>query len=339
MLSIIAFVVIIFSSEFLTIESSAASLSVSVVVPLFGTISTSSPSNYDFVFHTNGSGWYEATGSDGSVAYASTNASFVFNSAMAMGHTFFTMPGDYYLTAPILLPSDTIFDGSGIDSTNFNAVATIGYYTGTDYDSGLFDNNAFYNSNITLQGFTINGNSPTYYDTGIWLENVDYFTIQNVKVNNTYGEALMCNQETNPVYNNTNYVINNVLTYGCGLTGGTNICDSIVLQSISNFSITNMIVNKTGSCGIMSVKHPDIGGDVGGNCSNGFISNCSVYSSQAISWNFVLDHDQNLTLENCYAYGAHHQNYIVAYSSNSLIQNIESDSSGDYGSPLSTVKI
>jgi hypothetical protein len=327
---------IIFSSEFLIAGSSAvASLSVSMLIPSAGTISPSLPSNYDFVFKINGSGGYEAISSNGSVVYSSTNASFVFNYVMASGQTFFVEPGNYYLTAPILLHSNVTFVGSGIDTTNFDVAADMSYYTGIDWVSGVFDNDASSNSNITLDGFTINGNSPTYMATGIWLENVNYFTLDNVKVNGTYAEALIVNQEYNPTYNNTNYVINNVQTYGCGLVGGDDTSDSLAFHCVTDFSITNIFVNVTGSSGIIVTnQNQNAPEDQGENCSNGLIANCSVYSSQATN-DFTLNYCQNLTLENLYAYGAYNHNYDIESSSNVSIQNITSNNSGDHGIHIS----
>jgi len=329
---------IIVSSGFLITISSASSSSCSQSISIFGTISTGSPSNYDFVFQTNGSGWYEATWPNGSVAYASTNASYVFNSALALGHNFLTLPGNYYLTSPILLNSNTVFVGSGIDSTNFEVAAnvstTMWYFNGIDYLTGLFDSMAGHNSNITLKGFTINGNTPTYQiGAGIWLENVDYFTLENVALNNIYGEGIIANQENCSVYSNTNYVINNVETYGCGLMGGLNLCDTITLQSISDFSITNTLVDVTGDAGIIVTNHPG-----GVDSTNGVVDNCQVYGSQngngtgqAGNWNFLFQHCQNVTVENCYSDVGYYENLGVAYCSNCIIQNFTSANSGAWG--------
>jgi hypothetical protein len=334
-----ALVLIIASSGFLINISSASGPLSSRSISIFGRIRTDLPSEYDFFFQTDGLGMYNAFKKDGSLAFSSSNASFVFNSALAEGDSFFVDPGNYYLTSPILLDSNTSFIGSGKDVTNFNVAAnastTMWYFNGIDYISGLFNSMAGHNSNISLEGFTINGNTPTYQiGAGIWLENVDNFICENIKINGIYGQGIIANQEDCAAYNNNNYVINNVETYGCALTGGTNICDSITLESISNFSITNVIVNVTGSCGIIVSPHPG-----GADSFNGFVDNCSVYSSQWGSgvgqtgnrWNFDFHLNHNLTIKNCYSYGSYAQNLIVSSCSEVYITNFTSANSGNWG--------
>jgi hypothetical protein len=291
--------------------------------------STIPPGPYNFLIVSNKTdGQYYAQAPNGTTCFTSTNCSEVINFVTIRPNTVVdVLAGDYYLSAPVLLNSYVTLAGAGIDITNFDAAASV-----WAYDSGLFENYNVtgYNSHITLEGFTINGESSTYQDTGVWLENVDYFTMQDVKVNSTYLEALQVNQEYNPFYSNTAYFLSNIQTYSCGLQGGAYISDTIALHSISDSTITDISINKTGWDGLLLTSVFVSG--IGANCSNDFVSNCTVYGSQKSNgWNFNFNYCQNLTVSNLCSYDAANLNYGFQYDNVVQASQLISGFSGNHG--------
>lgn len=303
----------------LTIILAFSSGSISFGLQSFSAISSTGTITYlpsitpDYEIYRIGNTYYARFMEINETLFSGQYASSVINSAinsldLNKERTILLRPGEYLLLAPIKIASNLTLVGSGIDLTILKASSTT-LIKNKDYTQ-------IGNSNIRILNMTLDGDTTNGKGSGILLREVSNILIDNVKIINTFYDAIQINLENDPppIKPSENIIIKNCIISNCGKVGGAYTSDTIAFHDVRNFIISNNNITDGGARLILVTTHPSSQfGSINGLILNNYLN--KVAGNDAL---FIGRKSQNITIDstfmgNAYDRGAFVNSYDTSF--------------------------
>ncbi|MDI9577901.1 MAG: right-handed parallel beta-helix repeat-containing protein, partial [Thermoproteota archaeon] len=249
-------------------------------------------------------GYYLAADSEGRICFTSTNAATVINSALAKSGHILVNDGTYIITDTLTLKSNTLFEAqSWMTILKLDGVANTLLYPSGDSE------------NITIRGFTLDGNRDSYsgtvYPHPIQLyTNINNVIIENNHIINSYSVGIDVGSGKN-IFIKNNLIENSRhdgINLEYGIYGGT---------VISNVEIINNIIKNCDRYGILGWSAADV------------LINSNIISGMTGDFAAIhLERTSNSTISNNQIFDIAGLGIRVYSSNNSISGNLISNASG-----------